>query len=224
MRSPSIPCPSASSAWPSRRQNCPRCRAPSAPKPRSQARLRQRLNAGLRQIAFFIVPSAMAFFALGDVDRRRAVPVRQVHPRERGLRLGNHCGLGRRTPRLHARPPLRFHLLCATRYADAAALRVAARRAHRRSGIPVRPPAAPLARHRSALGRGGPDRVRGSGGLGGIHAAAAHAERPHRRHRSSRFPHRQAVGLPRPSALRPRGASNSRLEIRRIRSSPRSWF
>ncbi len=31
------------------------------------ARLRQRLNAGLRQIAFFIVPSAMAFFALGDV-------------------------------------------------------------------------------------------------------------------------------------------------------------
>jgi len=31
------------------------------------ARLRQRLNSGLRQIAFFIVPSAMAFFALGDV-------------------------------------------------------------------------------------------------------------------------------------------------------------
>ena len=31
------------------------------------AHLRRRLNAGLRQIAFFIVPSAMAFFALGDV-------------------------------------------------------------------------------------------------------------------------------------------------------------
>jgi len=29
--------------------------------------LRQRLNNGLRQIAFFIVPSAMAFFAFGDV-------------------------------------------------------------------------------------------------------------------------------------------------------------
>jgi putative peptidoglycan lipid II flippase len=29
--------------------------------------LRARLNGGLRQIAFFIVPSAMAFFALGDV-------------------------------------------------------------------------------------------------------------------------------------------------------------
>ncbi len=31
------------------------------------AHLRRRLNAGLRQIAFFVVPSAMAFFALGDV-------------------------------------------------------------------------------------------------------------------------------------------------------------
>jgi putative peptidoglycan lipid II flippase len=29
--------------------------------------LRDRLNSGLRQIAFFVVPSAMAFFALGDV-------------------------------------------------------------------------------------------------------------------------------------------------------------
>ncbi len=29
--------------------------------------LRKRLNAGLRQIAFFIIPSAMAFFALGDI-------------------------------------------------------------------------------------------------------------------------------------------------------------
>ena len=29
--------------------------------------LRRRLDAGLRQIAFFVVPSAMAFLALGDV-------------------------------------------------------------------------------------------------------------------------------------------------------------
>src|SRR4029077_14383826 len=29
--------------------------------------VRHRLNAGLRQIAFFVVPSAMAFLALGDV-------------------------------------------------------------------------------------------------------------------------------------------------------------
>jgi putative peptidoglycan lipid II flippase len=31
------------------------------------AALRKRLNAGLRRIAFFVVPSAMAFFSLGDV-------------------------------------------------------------------------------------------------------------------------------------------------------------
>jgi putative peptidoglycan lipid II flippase len=31
------------------------------------ANLRQRLDSGLRQIAFFVVPSAMAFLALGDV-------------------------------------------------------------------------------------------------------------------------------------------------------------
>jgi len=32
-----------------------------------QAALRRRLDAGLRQIAFFVVPSAMAFLALGDI-------------------------------------------------------------------------------------------------------------------------------------------------------------
>ena len=35
--------------------------------PDAQAVLRDRLNNGLRQIAFFVVPSAMAFLALGDV-------------------------------------------------------------------------------------------------------------------------------------------------------------
>jgi putative peptidoglycan lipid II flippase len=35
--------------------------------PTGTARLRARLDAGLRQIAFFVIPSAMAFLALGDV-------------------------------------------------------------------------------------------------------------------------------------------------------------
>jgi putative peptidoglycan lipid II flippase len=35
--------------------------------PQATGALQQRLNAGLRQIAFFVVPSAMAFLALGDV-------------------------------------------------------------------------------------------------------------------------------------------------------------
>jgi putative peptidoglycan lipid II flippase len=35
--------------------------------PAGATKLQQRLNSGLRQIAFFVVPSAMAFIALGDV-------------------------------------------------------------------------------------------------------------------------------------------------------------
>jgi len=35
--------------------------------PAGSSTVRQRLNAGLRQIAFFVIPSAMAFIALGDV-------------------------------------------------------------------------------------------------------------------------------------------------------------
>jgi putative peptidoglycan lipid II flippase len=35
--------------------------------PEVTAALRQRLDTGMRRIAFFVVPSAMAFFALGDV-------------------------------------------------------------------------------------------------------------------------------------------------------------
>src|SRR4029078_5658134 len=38
--------------------------APDSPR---AALVRQRLDAGLRRIAFFVVPSAMAFLALGDV-------------------------------------------------------------------------------------------------------------------------------------------------------------
>src|SRR5262249_46098426 len=35
--------------------------------PQGMAALQRRLNSGLRQIAFFVVPSAVAFLALGDV-------------------------------------------------------------------------------------------------------------------------------------------------------------
>ena len=40
--------------------------------------LRRRLDAGLRQIAFFVVPSAMAFLALGDVIAGGAVSDRPI--------------------------------------------------------------------------------------------------------------------------------------------------
>ena len=77
---------------------------------------------GLRQIAFFIVPSAMAFFALGDVVAAGLYQSGKFTHGGFRIRLGNHRGLGCRPLGVDARPPLRFHLLRAARYADAAAL------------------------------------------------------------------------------------------------------
>ena len=85
--------------------------------------LRQRLNAGLRQIAFFIVPSAMAFLALGDVitaalfeNGEFTLPTRRTSggfsPVRRSGLLASTLG------RLYS-----SDLLCAARYAHAAALR-----------------------------------------------------------------------------------------------------
>ena len=87
--------------------------------------LRGRLDAGLRQIAFFVVPSAMAFLALGDVVAAALLPVGRIHPRHDTLRLGHSRGLGSGVARLHlgrlysstyyalhdTRTPLRFAVL-----------------------------------------------------------------------------------------------------------------
>ena len=58
------------------------------------AHLRRRLNAGLRQIAFFIVPSAMAFPGAGRRDGGGAVPDRPFHRGRFALRLGHPGRLG----------------------------------------------------------------------------------------------------------------------------------
>ena len=76
-----------------------------------------RLNAGLRQIAFFIVPSAMAFFALGDVIAAALTSPANSRTQDSRLRLGNPRGLGGRPAGLHARAAstLRPTTPCATR-------------------------------------------------------------------------------------------------------------
>ena len=167
----------------------------------------------------------MALLRARRRDRGGAVPVRHVHPR--GLR--STSGESSRARRSACWPPRLGRLYASTYYAlrdtrtplRYASLRVALTVG---LGIPVRDPAAPVARHRSALGRGGADRVGGRGGLGGVHAAAAHAERAHRRDRSCRRRSSRSSGARRRSARRRPGASNSRLD-RRIPSSPRlsSW-
>ena len=61
------------------------------------AYLRQRLNGGLRQIAFFIVPSAMAFLALGDVIAAVLFQTGRFHYRDSryvwGILAGSAVGL-----------------------------------------------------------------------------------------------------------------------------------
>ena len=91
--------------------------------------LRERLERGLRQIAFFVVPSAMAFLALGDVIAGALLPDRPVHSRRRGLRLGHPRGVGGRTAGVDARPLVLVDLLRAARHPHSAALRRRPRRA-----------------------------------------------------------------------------------------------
>ena len=58
---------SACSAWPFPRPSCPRWRAPAGTRDAIAAMLRDRLATSLRRMAFFVVPSAVAFLALGEV-------------------------------------------------------------------------------------------------------------------------------------------------------------
>ena len=128
----------------------------------------------------------MAFFALGDVIAAVLYSPGQFTHEDAvyvwGILAGSAVGLLASTlGRLYSstyyalrdtRTPLRYALM---RVALTIGL-----------GIPVCDAAAPVAGHRSAVGRRGTDRVGGSGGMGGVHAAAAHAERAHRGDRSCR--------------------------------------
>ena len=144
--------------------------------------LRSRLEGGLRRIAFLVIPSAMAFLALGRHSRGRALQIGTIHAGRLGVRVEHPRRLGRGAARVDARPTLRVDVLRAARHAHSASLRDRARRAHQRARIPVRDSAPEAARHRRALGRGGAHRVRGNRGMGGVRAAAPHAERAHRAH------------------------------------------
>ena len=86
------------------------------------AHLRRRLNGGLRQIAFFIVPSSMAFLALGDVIAAAVLQSGRFTRARRGLRLGHSGGIDGRAAGVDAGPAVFVDLLRAARYAHAAAV------------------------------------------------------------------------------------------------------
>ena len=147
------------------------------------AHLRRRLDSGLRQIAFFIVPSAMAFLALGGVitavlfqtGRFTAADSRYVW----AILAGSAVGL--LAPTLGRLYSSAYYALRDTR----TPLRFAVVRVVLTTGLGYlcAIPLPALDRHRSAVGRGRAHRIRRRGRMGGIHAAAPHAQPPHRPHR-----------------------------------------
>ena len=111
--------------------------------PTIAAHLSARLNAGLRQIAFFIVPSAMAFLALRRRDHRGRCFNGRVHRPGLDIRLGHSGGLGGGAARADAGAAVFLDLLCPPRHAHATAFRRRSRGADDRLGylcaIPLPP-------------------------------------------------------------------------------------
>ena len=160
---------------------------------RSRSICASRLDGGLRRIAFFVIPSAMAFLALGDVlagalfKSGRFTQADSVYVWS--ILAGSAVGLLASTlGRLYAST---YYALRDTR----TPLRYAIVRVVLTSGLGYlfAIPAAEAARHRCALGRGGAHGVRGHRGLGGVRAAAPHAQRAHRPHGPSGVARRAAL-------------------------------
>ena len=179
-----------------------------------------RLDAGLRQIAFFVVPSAMAFLALGDVIAAALLQTGRFRHDDAvyvwGILAGSAVGLLASTlGRLYSstyyalrdtRTPLRYALVRVVLTTVLGYLF-----------------AIPLPRWlgvRAAVGRRRADRVGRRRRLGRDAAAAPHAERAHRPDRAAGGLRRQAVGRGGWRAPRSRGPSSSRCRGS-IRSSPR---
>ena len=122
--------------------------------PEGAETVRRRLDSGLRQIAFFVVPSAVAFLALGDVIAAGLLQTGQFGPEDAvyvwGILAGSAVGLLAIDPG----PALLFDVLRASRHPHAPAVRPCARWAGYAHGLCVCDQLSPLVRHSSGLGRG----------------------------------------------------------------------
>jgi hypothetical protein len=150
------------------------------------AQLRARLANGLRQIAFLVVPSAMAFLALGDVVG--------VYPGHDRLCVGHPGRLRRGAASLHDGAVVLIGILRHAGHADTASLRRASRGAHDRARLPVRLAAPAGPGRRPPLGRRRAHRVGGARRMDRVPAAQAGAQHTDRRHRSGNPTHRPALG------------------------------
>ena len=163
MRSFYTRCRSACSACPSRPRSFPalsaivsaRSATPDGGRdPGAADVLRRRLDAGLRQIAFFVVPSAVAFIALGDVIAAAVFETGRFDRADTvyvwAILAGSAIGL---------LPSTLGRLYSSTYYAlrdTRTPLRYARRPrlARDRARVPLRDPAAAMARNSSHVGGG----------------------------------------------------------------------
>ncbi len=136
-----------------------------------------RVQAGLRRIAFFVVPSSIAFLALGDVVAGAVFQTGRFTHDDAMYVWGILAGSCDRAGRIDVRPPLLVGVLRAPRHAHAAPLRAGACGADDRARLPVRDSRTASARHRAAMGRRRADGVGGSGWVDGDVPAARVAAR-----------------------------------------------
>ncbi len=110
--------------------------------------LRGRLSAGLRRIAFFVVPSAVAFLNPWRCGYGRGVSIRSFPSWTRDLCLGHTRRVVCRVAGERARATLLFRFLRFARYSNPAALCVDPCCAYHRSRIPVCFSSSAMARYR----------------------------------------------------------------------------
>ena len=172
--------------------------------------VRVRLDAGLRQIAFFVVPSAVAFLALGDVVAGALLQTGRFTHDDAIYVWADSRGIGGRAAGLDARPPVLLDLLRASRHPDAAAVRDRPRGADDGARVSVAIPLPRLLGIAAAWGAAGLTASAGHRGLGRDAAAALDAERADRSNRIAGGVRRAAVGSGGRRGARSRGASSSR--------------
>ena len=177
--------------------------------------LERRINAGLARLAFFVVPSAVAFAALGDVLAGALLQRGRFRPEDSlyvwAILAGSSIGLLATTmARLVLGGPLR-----AGRHEASASLRHRSLDRSDDAWIFLRDRAAAAARDRTCLGCGRLDGISGRIGLDRIRAAPLEHQPPHRPDRSSRRPHGKTV-----DRRDCRGHSGRRREARCSRPRP----
>ena len=156
--------------------------------------LRARIDAGLRRLAFFVVPSAVAFAALGDVIAAALLQRGRFDRRGRALRLGDSRRLVDRTPGDDDGAAVFGGALRARRHEAAAALsRSCGWRASTTLGYVVAIVLPPRLGIDPLWGAAGLDGFVGRRRLDRVRAAARQPQRAHRPDRSARGLQRAAV-------------------------------